>query len=294
MKLAVILFSTLAFAAPRVDNVLRKMTPPDATSLVGAHMDALKSTELYRKLIEAQRLPQIDQFASDTGFDPRRDVRELLWVTTPKGNVLLARGTFRLKPLKDVRKTRHGRYDIWGNEGGAFCILDPSLAAAGDPAAIAEALDEWTSGAHHGAEKLLARVNAVSEKAQIWGVSTGAATFLADNVPALGGAVDFTRIFRGLEDVWFQADLSAGLGADVHGNTASEKDATALRDAVRGLVGFGRLSVPPKNPELLRLWDGITAEQSGRAVVVKADISQELVEKLVELMSMGNRPRSRV
>jgi hypothetical protein len=277
----------LACAAPRVDNVLEKMTPPDATSLVGAHMDGLKATDLYKKLIAAQKLPQIDQFAQDTGFDPRRDVRELLFVTTPKGRVLLARGTFRLNAaaLKDVRKTRHGMYEIFGQEGGGFCILDSSLAAAGDIDAIGEALDEWTSGTHTGAQKLLAQVGTVNERAQIWGISTGAANFLADNVPLTAGGIDFSKIFRGLDGVWFEADLSGGLLAEVHGNTAAEKDAISLRDAVKGLVGLGRLSVPEKNPELLRLWDGIVAEQSGRSITIRADIAQDLIEKLVQMFS---------
>jgi hypothetical protein len=290
---AFILVSGLACAAPRIDNVLEKMTPPDATSLVGAHMEALKATDLYKKLIAAQKLPQMDQFAEDTGFDPRRDVRELLFVTTPKGKVLLARGTFRLNAatLRGVHRTRHGMYEIFGQEGGGFCILDSSLAAAGDIDAIEEALDEWTSGTHAGAQKLLSRMPSASDTAQIWGISTGAASFLADNVPMTTGGIDFSRIFRGLDNVWFQGDFRTGLQADVHGTTATEKDAMNLRDAVKGLVGLGRLSVPEKSPELLRLWDGITVEQSSRSITIRADIAQDLIEKLVQMLSAG-RPGS--
>ena len=295
LSITTILIAGFAWAAPRVDNVLEKMTPPDATSMVGAHMEALKATDLYKKLIAAQKLPQLDQFAEDTGFDPRRDVRELLFVTTPKGKVLLARGTFRLNAatLKNVRKTRHGMYDIFGNEGGGFCILDSSLAAAGDIEGIEAALDEWQSGTHTGAQKLLARMGPTNDRAQIWGVSTGAASFLADNIPLTAGGIDFSKIFRGLDGVWFQADLNGGLLADVHGTTAKEQDAVSLRDAVRGLVGLGRLSVSPGNQELLRLWDGINAEQTGRSITMKADIAQDLIEKLVEMLSAG-RPRDRL
>jgi hypothetical protein len=283
---ALLVCATFGIGAPRVDNVLEKMTPPDATSLVGARMDALKATDLYRKLMAAQKLPQVDQFAEDTGFDPRRDVRELLFVTTPKGHVLLSRGSFKIngEALKGVKKTRHGMYDIWGQEGGGFCILDPTLAAAGDIATIEEALDEWQSGTHTAAQRLLARVNA-SERTQIWGISTGAANFLADNVPMTSGGIDFSKIFRGLNDLWFEADLNTGLQADIHGTTARDQDAISLRDAVRGLVGFGRLSVPEKQPELLRLWDGIVVEQVGRSITIRADIAQDLIEKLVEMLS---------
>lgn len=294
-----LLLAASGVAAPRVDNVLEKMTPPDVTALVGARMDALKPTELYRLLLENQKLPGMDQFAAETGFDPRRDVREILFVTTPKGSVLLARGTFRLNAavLKGVPKTRHGVYDIWNqasaNRTSGFCILDASLAAAGDVAAIEEALDEWTAGAHTGAKALLARADGVSATAPVWGVSAGTASFLTNNLPMMANGVDFTPIFRGLTDVWFEADFSGGLKAEAHGTTAQARDAQNLRDAVRGLVGLGRLSVPESQPELLRLWDGITAEQTGRAIALHIDIAQDLIRKLVEMLGSVARPAGR-
>src|SRR5580692_1477591 len=104
----------IAQGAPRIDNVLIRMVAPGPTSLVGAHMDQLTASELYQKLIAQQKLPQLDQFARDTGFDPRHDVREFLWVTGPQGSVLLARGKFNLKgdPAAGLKLERHGQYNI--------------------------------------------------------------------------------------------------------------------------------------------------------------------------------------
>lgn len=290
-----IAFASIALAQPQVDNVLEHMVPPGSTSLVGARMDRIKQTDFYRKLVALQPLPQVDQFAQDTGFDPRRDVRELLYVETPRGSVMLARGTFHLNPapLKGVQKTRHGEYDIWGRGTGGFCILDSTLAVAGDVPAIEAALDEWKSGAHTAAQPLLARVAAVSPQAQFWGVSNGLAGFLADHPPTVGSGLDFSKIFRGLEDTSFQVDLSTGLKAEVHGTTANDKDAVNLRDAVRGMVGLGRLQVPENQPELLRVWDGITVDQQGRSITIHADIAQDLFDKLIRMLSTGaTGPRS--
>src|SRR4051794_16843342 len=50
----VLLAISTAFGEPRIDNVLVKMVPPAATSLVGAHMDQIRNTEFYRKLLERQ------------------------------------------------------------------------------------------------------------------------------------------------------------------------------------------------------------------------------------------------
>jgi hypothetical protein len=284
------------FAQPPVDNVLERMVPPGSTSLVGGRMDLIKRTDLYRKLVATQSLPQVDEFARDTGFDPRRDVRELLFVETPRGSVLLARGTFHLNgaPLKGAQRTRHGEYEIVGNGSGGFCVLDSTLAVAGDIPAIEAALDEWKSGTHTAARPLLARVAGVSPQSQLWGVSTGLAGFLADHTPGISSGLDLSKIFRGLEDTAFQADLSAGLRAEVKGTTANEKDAISLRDTVRGIVGFGRLQVPENQPELLRVWDGIIAEQQGRAITIHIDIAQDLLDKLIQMLGSGGGGPRRV
>ncbi len=287
-------FARTAAAQPAVDNVLERMVPPGTTGLVGARMESLKSTPLYRKLVASRSIPQLDEFASSTGFDPRRDVRELLFATTPRGDVMLARGTFRpdAASLKSLSRTRHGEYDIWSQGASGFCILDSTLAAAGDVPAVIAALDEWKSGSHTTAQPLLARLSGVEARAQLWGVSTGFSSFLAEHAPRLGGGIDLSKILQGLQDTSFEADLSMGLFAKVHGTTATEKDAVSLRDTVRGMVGFGRLKVPENQPELLKVWDGITVDQQGRSLTINVDIAQNLLDKLIQMLNAG--PVSRI
>jgi len=282
-----LVFASALSAQPRVDNVLERMVPPGATSLVGSRMDQIKQTEIYKKLLATQSLTQLDEFALETGFDPRRDVRELLFTTNAQGSVLLARGTFHLNSatLKGAKKTRHGQYDIWGLGASGFCILDSTLAAAGDIPAVEAALDEWTSGTHTAAQPLLARLAGINPQSQLWGISIGTGNFLADHPPAAKSGLDFSRIFTSLHDYWFQADFSAGMRAEVHGTAATEKEAISLRDTVRGLVGLGRLSVPENQSELLKVWDAITVDQQGRSVSLRADIAQDLIDKMVQMLN---------
>ena len=296
-----------AGAQPRIDNVLVRMVPPGSTSLVSARMDLVKATEFYKKLLEQRKLPQVEAFAKETGFDPRRDVRELLFASTPSGGVLLARGSFKFnaEPIEktQAKLVRHGGYSIWSLETSGFCILDATLAAAGDTKSLEAALDEWTSGTHKAAQPLLALAKQIDPKTQFWGVSTGFANFLADNMPKAGGGggraggngggIDFSKIFRGLADTWFQADFTTGFRADFHGNTATEPDAVNLRDTAKGLIGFGRLSVPENQPEMLKLWDGILVEQQAKSLTIRADIPQNLVDRLVQMLSAAQSGRGR-
>lgn len=277
------------FAQPRVDNVLIRMVPPGSTSLVGANMERMKTTAFYRKLVEQQRMPQVDKFAEETGFDPRRDVRELLYASTPQGSVLLARGRFKLtaNPASHAKLVRHGAYNIWTLENSGFCILDNSLAAAGELKALEAALDEWTKGQHKAAQPLLAMSKGVAPTANLWGISTGFASFLASALPQGGvsGGIDFSKIFTGMKSSWFQADFTTGLRLDLHGATATDADAVALRDMAKGLIGFGRLSVPENQPEMLKLWDGISVEQETRNIAILADFTPALLDKLVQMLN---------
>jgi hypothetical protein len=292
--IAGLLFALAAAAQPRIDNVLVRMVPPGVTSLAGAQMDRIKGTEFYKKLSEQQKLPQVDAFARETGFDPRRDVRELLFANTATGGVLLARGTFPLHPeIKDTKPVRHGVYTIQVTGGAGFCILDPTLAAAGDLKSVESALDEWTKGSHTGAQPLLAHAREIDPNSQFWALSTTFAGFVADNMPLVRGQIDFSKIFRGLEDIWMQADFSKGLQGVAHGTAATDQDAANLRDTAKGLVGLGRLSVPQDHPEMLKMWDGITVEQIGRSVTIHMDIPQDLLDQLVRMFSSPAAGRGR-
>jgi hypothetical protein len=277
------------WAEPRLDNVLVRMVPAGATSLVGVHMDQVKQTEIYKKMLASQNLGQIDQFAAETGFDPRRDVREALYASTAKGSVLMARGTFHIHSERavNVKRIRHGDYTIVASGMAGYCILDSTLAIAGEIGVMEAALDEWKSGTHNQAQPLLARVAGVNPQSQFWGVSTGAGNFLADHAPMAGTGLDFSKIFRGLQETWFQADFSTGFRGDVHGTTATEKDAMSLRDAVRGIVGLGRLNTPEDQPDMLKVWDGIVVDQQGRSISIRADIPQDLVDKLIGMLAGG-------
>lgn len=297
-SLLVLLVASLAAAEPRVDKVLVQMTPPGSTGLLGVRIDEVSRTDFYRKLVAGQTFAALDQFAEDSGFDPRRDVREILFATTRGGGVLMARGTFHAgaTPPSGARRVRHGDYDIWRRGDNGFCILDATLAVAGNIPAVEAALDEWKSGSHTAAQALLARVSMVSPQSQVWGISTGSGNFLGDNLPRSNSGLDFSHIFQGLEDTWFEVDLTTGLKADAHGSTRSDQDAANLRDAVRGMVGLGRLQVPENQSELLRAWDGITAEQQGRSITVRVDIGKDLADKLIDMLNAspaGSRGQKR-
>ena len=298
-----LLFATLAFnlaltshAQTHPDPVLARMVPPGTVSMIGARMDQLKETPLYQKLIAQKKLPDLDRFATETGFDARRDVRELLLASdgTPGQSVLLARGSFHVTYTGKLKSFKHGIYVIYGDERAGFCLLDATTAAAGPLPGLYAALDHWHSGATPATPDLLKRVESIPANSQVWAVSSGGFN-LPGALTMRQGGPDFAQIFRGVQESTFSADLRNGLDATIDGNVKTDEDAKSLGDAARGLIGIARLSVPENHRELLQVWDGFKVSQQARHITITAKVAQNLIDQLVNLLQSGQlmpRPSS--
>lgn len=173
-----------------LDRSLLALLPPNATTLVGVDLERLKGTTLYRHIEEDSRKgpggSHFDDFMAATGFDPRRDVQELLvasWMDPGlKENdqqfVAVARGQFNTSAIgREIRKENKVRAENYRgfevflpeegskrapkdaarnrqkqgvagtpHEQGAFAFLDDRTALAGTRPALFAALDRKASG----------------------------------------------------------------------------------------------------------------------------------------------------
>jgi hypothetical protein len=273
---------------PRIDPGLAPLIPPGAVMLMGVRMEALKSTPLYQKLLARQRLSDLDEFAMRTNFDPRKDVREMLVVSSGTDMLVIARGAFRPNPLKSVAQTRYKGATFYGKGEGAFAILDPATAIAGPEAAVRKAIDGKGAG---GGKLLLDRARNLPASAQVWFVMDGWSLVPDQAVAQAGNLASFGRILRTMQTTSGYFDLKSGVQGVIEGECKTSQDAKTLSDAARGLVGMGRLSVPEGQPELLRFWDGIKAEQKDRALRINVQIAPDLLDAFLTMTENSGRPR---
>ena len=68
-------------ARSSVDPALATLVPADTAILVGAKLDKLRETPTYQKHFSQMSLPRLDDFARETGLDPRKDVWEVLFAS---------------------------------------------------------------------------------------------------------------------------------------------------------------------------------------------------------------------
>ena len=267
-----------------IDSTLIALVPPDSTMLSGIRMEAVRATALYQKMLAQKALPQLDNFARQTGFDPRRDVRELLIASNGNDVLMAARGTFNLRAIEGSTKSSYKGYTLYASESRAVGLVDSSTAVAGPLSAVRAALDRYKAGDRARPEELLARARQIPSENQVWSVSNGFENLLTMTIPQEGNAANAGRILRSLENTTAAADFRTGVNGYINGLCRSDQDAKNLGDAARGLVGLGRLSVPENQPELLKLWDGIKVDQQQRTVKITFAIPQDLVDKLIDLL----------
>jgi hypothetical protein len=287
LLLAAAMLAACGPSAPKgpADPKLSAFIPTDTVVLAGIRVEELKQTPLYREVE-----PLVGSIAQE-GFDPRRDVREVLVASDGKNTVAMALGKFNVKELERLPKMDHRGVTLYGNEYGAVAWIDESTIAAGMTPMVRRAIDQQKSGTQ-AATALLAQARALPSPNQLWMVSIGAPTFV--RLPNLPNAEMLQKMLHAMRDVQFYADLRQGIFAALTGQSVTEADAKFLGDTVRGLIGLGRLSMPRGEPELLKAFDGVTVTQTGTTVSVNAKIPQELAAKVMErLRSSSGEPRRR-
>jgi hypothetical protein len=270
------------FGATRIDPVLAALVPGDTIMLSGVRLAEARTTQTYAQLVAQQRLSVLDDFAKSTNFDPRKDVNEMLIASDGVDSVVLARGNFKLQAPAELNKSDYKGVTIYGGLTGSYAILDSTTAVVGSERGVRKAIDQKQSG-RTGPAVLLDRAKALPGSGQIWFVSNGFGT-LPDTAAGLGGNLgNIGRVLKSLESATAIIDLRSGLDADVRGLCRTDPDAKMLSEAIRGMVGLGRLSVPENQPEMLKLFDGIKVEQTQRSVQLSLKIPTDLIDRLLKV-----------
>jgi hypothetical protein len=295
--LSLVLFAglTLCVGCSRVappgaaDARLAEFIPAGTVVLAGVRVGALKKTPLYQEVA-----PLLGPIAQE-GFDPRRDVEELLIASNGKDTCVLARGRFDAKELGRLQRWEHRGVPVYGNSEGAVALVDGSLAVAGTTPAVRAAIDQQKSGRRSGAD-LLRKASSQPAPNQIWMVSQGSPVFL--RVPrAAPNAATLEKMLHTMTDVNFVADFREGVYAALEGRCASEADAKFLGDTVRGLIGLARLALPRSEVELIRALDGVSVAQTRGDLSVTAKIPRavaaEVMERVQSLSRGEAEPRER-
>lgn len=276
----------------KADPALQTLVPADTVLMVGTRLEALRKTPVYQKYLSGRQFPQIEEFSQRTGLDPRRDLWELLFVSNGKQGVLLGRGKFanEMEPrLEEEGAQRFGYkgFNLIGNDRGAVVFINSSTAAIGEIDALHSLIDQRETS-HGPPPALAAMMKEIPAEAQFWAAYSGGSIKLPFDENS--NLANMNKLVSYVQAGTLYFDLRTGLNGMAQGRCSSEAGAQQVHDALKAIVGLGRLSTPKEQPELLQVYDSIRVTQESRRVRLHIDVRQELADRFLGVW-MGSSAR---
>ncbi len=276
-----------------IDPLLGKLVGADTTALLACNLAALKTTAFYVRHQAAIDIPLLNDLAGRIGFDPRRDISDLLLTWNGKDLLLAARGRFD-KPQIELRlaatskPTEYKNYAIFGNGRETVVFLDSEVAVGGSLRAVRSAIDLRKENTGRVPEEFSPSLAQLSKTEQIWLVSRGGLPFA--DMPTRTDIASILSNFAG-----YVKSTSVGIGVDAGLHLKSEIDCYSERgskrvdDGLRGGIGLARLATRDKQPDLLQLYAAIHERKDKQIVYVDADLPPALADDLLSRLTNVKR-----
>jgi hypothetical protein len=273
--------------AVRIDPSLQSLVPGNTTLLAGADIDSLRNTAFYQRAIGVAGADGLDSLTRLTGIDPRKDVHEILTCSDGKSAVVLADGRWDNNAVQQhlaaSGATRSGFRGRTLYTAGTNAVWFPrSRFAAAGPTDAVKQLIAAQDGEHGIPDAFRDKLNAVPEGSQFWLAYIGRPDALAPHAPQGSNLSNILEMVRGVNGLTLGLDLRSGLHLEAQVTCDAEDDARRVRDALRGLIGMGRLSTPGNQPDLLKVFDAIEVNRDHAAVNVSAKLPQNLVDEFLD------------
>lgn len=297
-----LILSSNAFAA---DTQLLNLVMPDAQIMAGANVTTTKISPFGQYLLTqiGTNDKGLQDFITQTGFDPRKDVTEILAASSgnpgASGGLILAKGNFDVAKIvaaipadgKQQVQTYTGATlisSVDATDAHAVAFIGSSIAVAGDVASVKAALDR-ASGVNSISPALASRVQTLSTTEDAWSVSLAS---IASLMPATVAPMDSTAtqtlgLVKNIQSS--SGGVKFGANIELTGQAIADtaQNATALADVVKMISAFVSLSAG-QNPQAgaaAQLLQNLKVTTDGTAVNLSATIPESQVEALIKLAS---------
>jgi hypothetical protein len=298
------IFALSAAATFAADASLLKLLPPDAHVVMGLDVEQGKNSPFGRYLLSQMQSDDegITKLVNLTGFDPRRDLREIVFasrgtgVQGSKDGLFAARGAFNVAKIIAAANSEGGQALVYqgfnvvagrnGDTDGWIAFLDSTLAVGGVQEEVKAAIARRTSGTAN------ANIATLGRTYDAWMYTVEPAA-LGRAVPA--GQANSAELFKAVQSA--QGGVKLGNTITVTGEAIarSDKDATALHDVIKFVAGMIQLKSTEANAtEVASLLDSMKLSTSGTKLNLTVSIPQSQLEQFIERSRRSTRKTARV
>ena len=293
----------LAAVASAADPHLLSLVMPDAKVVSGVDIDKVMGTPFGQFFLSQLPAPDagFQEFVTATGFDPRRDVHEIL-IASPgdpakRSGLLIVRADFDAARIMSLftamGKTPETYQGVQILSSGApkkanavqeaFAFIDNSTAVAGDLASVRGAIDRRNSAGGALDAALSGKIATTSADQDAWVVSIVPFSSFANMAPNknISGALQGDLI-KGIQQS--SGGVKFGSTIEISGELTarSDQDASSLADVVRFFMNMAQMNAPG-HAELGALLKTLNVNTEANAVKVSVAIPENQVEMLFKM-----------
>ena len=295
------LFTAFSGALSAADHDLLNLVMPDAKVLAGVNVDQAKGTPFGQYILNQIQTNDADmqKLTTLTGFDPRRDVRELLVASdgTPgsKTGLAVAKGNFDVGKITAAGMLQGVVTELYNgvtiledpkSQEHGIAFPDGNTVIAGDLASVKGAIDRLKSPQPLPAA-VIGKVNQWSNPQgnnpaqDAWFVTTVAPSSLAP-VPKNGTG---NNPMQGAFQNVLQAAGGVKFGAQVvfSGEATSDtaEHANTLSDVIKLLINIAQMQTGT-DPTAAALVKSVTVTPVDKVVTVTANLPQDVFQQMLQ------------
>jgi hypothetical protein len=292
------------------DPQLLNMAPPGAQTFAGINVEQAKTSQFGQFVLS--NLPvngDFEAFVNSTGFDPRRDLREVLMVSsTPvatatgmpaMNGLVLAKGTFNIPQImaaaaadKKVIVAIYAGAQLLTIDGTqALAVVDATTAVAGDVADVKGALDR-RSGTNVIDPAIMTLINQLSTTEDAWSISTAS---LSSFIPSNDAGP--SAVLGGIQQASGGVKFGSTVQVDVQAVAASAQDATSLSDVIKMLSQMMAMHGNGNGngaAELAGLLKGLAVTTDGSTVKISLSLPEDQIETLFKMAKSHGSAAQRI
>jgi len=285
------LFSGALSAA---DQQLLNLVMPDVKVMADVNVAQAKNSPFGQYVLTQAETQDLTQLAALTGFDPTKDVNELLVAGTgaQHSGLALALGNFNVASItavisqqQKVSTETYGGVTIYEDpkKEGGLAFLNGSIAVAGDVASVKAAIDRLSAPSVLPAS-LITQIGQLSAANDAWLLTTVPPSSLKPS----SAAPPIPGVGNGAQNA-FHAVLSASAGIKFGANVVltvvaqadNAQDAASIVQLTQFLANMAQLKAADE-PQLQALAKALTVSASGATVNLLLSLPSAQFQELVQ------------
>ena len=267
---------------------------PDAKVLAGINVQQAKGTQFGQWVLNQLQThdAQMQKLVALTGFDPRRDVSELLvasdGVAGSQTGLALARGSFDAAKITAAATVAGVVTEVYGGftileepkkQLAGIAFLDATTVAAGDIANVKGAIDRLKMPQPLPAA-VAVKVNQWSNSQDAWGITTVPPASLAP--PAKAGAPNpVLNAGQNVQAAAFGVKFGALVVFSGEAQCDTAQNAKTLGDVVQLLINLAQMQAN-LDPTAAALIKSVTVTTSGNVMKIQASLPEDVFQQLLQ------------